>query len=193
MNNKNILFPLFFFLGIHFSYAQEIVEAVSYLAKITYTSKSSFPPTGNIKTHLYVSDKNSQYIHHQEPKLLYTQEGYQLKLSHNQYISNYDFQSKIVEVNRILNDGTPLYFQWKNDLKWEITNEEKMIGNFKVRKAIADDYIGVPDSEIQKEKVYAWFTTDFPVPAGPGHYYGLPGVVLEVEYEKSRHGFEFET
>ena len=42
---------------------------------------------------------------------------------------------------------------------------------------------------IYKGKVIAWFTTDIPIPTGPQRYYGLPGLIVELYYERTREGY----
>jgi len=78
--------------------------------------------------------------------------------------------------------------RWKNDLAWEITDEEKEIAGYKVRKAVAASY-GDKKDPFYTEKVTAWFTTDVPIPTGPEHYYGLPGLIVELYYDITRKGY----
>lgn len=56
------------------------------------------------------------------------------------------------------------------EINWEITEEQKTIGNFSCIKAFGD----------QEGRTYeAWFTLEIPVPFGPYRLYGLPGLILE--------------
>ena len=42
------------------------------------------------------------------------------------------------------------------------------------------------DIEVPKEtKVTAWYTMQIPVSQGPGEYYGLPGLILEINADKT--------
>lgn len=80
--------------------------------------------------------------------------------------------------------------------EWEMTSETKQIGNYTAYKAIFTDIRerrvisfvsgdGQKDdgeSEIQTDtiKVEAWYTPDIPVSQGPEEYWGLPGLIMEV-------------
>ncbi len=37
------------------------------------------------------------------------------------------------------------------------------------------------EDTIKKQKIVAWFAQDIPVPAGPERYFGLPGLILELD------------
>lgn len=64
-------------------------------------------------------------------------------------------------------------------LNWEITDEHKEIGNVKctVAKAI------LPKNSWRKEdqEVKACYDESLPIPDGPDEYYGLPGLIVEIE------------
>lgn len=83
-------------------------------------------------------------------------------------------------------------------LEWEVSDELKMIGQYTCFKATAKTKQFVmpevpfgrskegekrPEMEemMQETEVTAWFTLDIPVNQGPDKYYGLPGLILEVQ------------
>lgn len=76
---------------------------------------------------------------------------------------------------------------------WEITDEEKMIGEHRVRKATTDSFEFEKGDKWHKGKAIAWFTTDVPIPTGPRRYYGLPGLILELTYDDSKDFFTFKS
>ena len=133
------------------------------ILKATYTCHVILSEKGDFDTVLYADDTPSFYI------------------------SDYNFQTQEVHDNRTL-DKVVLSSQWKNDLVWEITDEEKEIAGYKVRKAITDSY-GDKTELLYTGKAIAWFTTDIPIPTGPERYYGLPGLIVELYYEKTREGY----
>jgi len=72
---------------------------------------------------------------------------------------------------------------------WKIVDQTKQIGNYLCKKAvITKTYKKREVSEdgsfkfVDEEKdMIAWFTMEIPVNQGPSHYYGLPGLILEIE------------
>lgn len=66
-------------------------------------------------------------------------------------------------------EGVPEY-------KWKIHNEIKEVAGYLCMKA--ETYNPVLD-----QKVFAWFTDQIPVNGGPEGYYGLPGMILELDLD----------
>ncbi len=58
---------------------------------------------------------------------------------------------------------------------WQLLDEEKTIGDFKVKKATANSEEG---------KVEAWYTEDIPIQDGPAKFYGLPGLIVTLKVGK---------
>jgi GLPGLI family protein len=74
--------------------------------------------------------------------------------------------------------------------EWELTGESKKIGNYTAQKATYTRIIdsqrfstGMTEMENVKDtiQVVAWFTPEIPVSHGPENYFGLPGLILEVQ------------
>ncbi|MCM4151836.1 GLPGLI family protein [Arenibacter sp. N53] len=84
-------------------------------------------------------------------------------------------------------------------LEWKLGGESKQIGNYTAFKATATKTIKRPnmraifrrggENDENKEEEFtekeieliAWYTPDVPVNQGPGEYWGLPGLILEVK------------
>ena len=73
-----------------------------------------------------------------------------------------------------------LGFIEKLPLKWRVTPERKIIGDFNCLKATATEELFSRKGHTYNKEITAWFTTDVPVSYGPQNYSGLPGLVLEV-------------
>lgn len=90
-------------------------------------------------------------------------------------------------------------FLIKDSLKvydWKLENESKKIGNYTCYKATFEreikqlsfstdkksetDSISDKKEEVKKQTVTAWYTPEIPVNIGPSNYWGLPGLILEV-------------
>lgn len=74
--------------------------------------------------------------------------------------------------------------------EWELSEETKKIGNYTAQKAnftkIVDSKrfsTGMTEMENVKDtlQVTVWFTPEIPVSHGPEYYFGLPGLILEVQ------------
>ncbi len=80
------------------------------------------------------------------------------------------------------------------EINWEMGSETKQIGQYMCFKATAsiptqeltwynfdwDDLTRDENESIPMTNVEAWYTLDIPVSHGPGEFYGLPGLILEV-------------
>jgi len=76
--------------------------------------------------------------------------------------------------------------------EWELTGETKKIGNYTAQKATYSKIVdsqrfstGMTEMENVKDtiSVTAWFSPEIPVSHGPENYFGLPGLILEVQNE----------
>lgn len=65
-------------------------------------------------------------------------------------------------------------------LNWKLQNDFKTIMNYKAQKATA---------EFAGRKWTAWFTTNLPFQDGPYKFFGLPGLILEIEDSTNSHHF----
>jgi GLPGLI family protein len=97
------------------------------------------------------------------------------------YVSNSDFYFDYKN-NHLLeskNDGTILE-QKIQKLSWKITNETKMIDNYKCYRATYSFEYMARDYKMKTRIITAWFAPNLPYPYGPKNYHGLPGLILEL-------------
>ncbi|WP_373515072.1 GLPGLI family protein [Persicitalea sp.] len=58
--------------------------------------------------------------------------------------------------------------------KWKVMNKIKEVAGHLCMLATTED-------TIKKQKIEAWFSHDLPISAGPGQYFGLPGLIMELD------------
>jgi GLPGLI family protein len=104
-------------------------------------------------------------------------------------------QREIVDRSYVVTDSV-------RKLDWKLTGDSKTILNYKAFKATAQRIgtrmqMSMENGEMKRQQVadtvaiIAWFTSDIPVPAGPGTYQGqLPGLILEVEENNGQSVFK---
>ncbi len=72
-------------------------------------------------------------------------------------------------------------------INWQKTDEVKTIGKYVCFKATAQiantNKYDDDDNQAETITVVVWYTLDIPVSQGPGMYWGLPGLILEVQSE----------
>lgn len=71
---------------------------------------------------------------------------------------------------------------------WELQEDYKTIAGYKCQKATCHSYTrktmdlaALGKTEKQIVSITAWFTTAIPVSNGPAQYWGLPGLIMEVQ------------
>lgn len=96
-------------------------------------------------------------------------------------------------------------FLVKDELKpqdWKLEDESKMIGKYLCFKATAVRKVEKMEfaskhkndkkaNEVTKEKeeqtITAWYTSDIPVSHGPDNFWGLPGLIMELNVDKTQY------
>ena len=136
---------------------------------------------------LVVKDGNFWYSRHQEPATIKWDNGYEFYYYKDYKDLYFDNAEKTLTQVFEQSKYPPFYGQWQANMKWDISQETKMIGGYNVQKATTTSLID-STSFLMITKVIAWFTTEIPISAGPEGYYGLPGLIVKLEYE----GYESE-
>ena len=84
-----------------------------------------------------------------------------------------------------------------NEIKWKMSGESKKIGQYTCYKATYEKQVqekvfsfgswnnNKSAGRLKNVEVVAWFTPEIPVSSGPSWYQGLPGLILEVNDDKT--------
>jgi GLPGLI family protein len=84
-----------------------------------------------------------------------------------------DFSKQIVQELHLVNDKKYLVVDSLRAPKWIILNEMKEIAGHTCMNAYCKD-------TLRHQKVIAWYALDIPLAGGPESFFGLPGLILEV-------------
>ena len=171
-----ILYLTLFFLKSSLLYTQELTATYVYEKEnVGYRDEYT----------LHFNNGKSLYEHHHTFSKVTNEEGREFYFPHDFYDWYYDHKSKKVTELKQLQDGALLISNWDGDFQWTIHDETKEINGYTVQKATALSH----NTEGREEQwdlgdVIAWFTTEIPIPSGPERYYGLPGLIVKLEYSK---------
>jgi GLPGLI family protein len=136
--------------------------------KLTWGSQEDGPGT---KMKLTFNDKQSIYTYFSDQGQ--TEDGrYSWRQSDYVIYRNFD-QQKLVENHEMLGK-TFLLEDSLMTYNWRVQNQIKDIAGYVCMKAETFD-------PIKNQKITAWFAQDIPVSAGPERYFGLPGLILELD------------
>jgi GLPGLI family protein len=122
------------------------------------------------------NDSLSQFICDFKKKTLKI-DYYEVEQEAKFYVNN--FYHKTMKSNEVSYfKNKKFYSEWYISHEWIITDELDEFLGYKIQKAFYE-------TNTRNGKVYAWFTTDIPIPSGPFRYNGLPGLILKVLFEKA--------
>lgn len=92
-------------------------------------------------------------------------------------VAHTDLVKGTVVENRVFMGRTFLIEGERPRVEWRLTGEQTEFAGHMVLKALAT---------VDSTDVEAWFTPQIPVPAGPGGYGGLPGLILSLSIDGGR-------
>lgn len=64
---------------------------------------------------------------------------------------------------------------------WTLQDETRQVGKYLCYKAEAVVEVATKGKETRKNKITAWYTPQIPISNGPASYWGLPGLILELD------------
>ena len=86
--------------------------------------------------------------------------------------------------NQLFLISNNLSIKSKHLYEWKLVNETKKIDNYTCYKAIYNDKFLTRKGEEVNRLITAWYTPEISINYGPNGYIGLPGLILELEYDK---------
>lgn len=144
---------------------------------IQLIEKSSFEATLNFnkeKSFFFIDDKKNSSEIKLEEKVSRLLMGYNITYTFLKDSSFYQLIDNVLVHNTLT-------------LNWKIENESKKIDNYICYKAtLIEKYKNRMNEEKQKT-VVAWFCPEIPYSFGPNEYYGLPGLILELEKDENKY------
>lgn len=103
------------------------------------------------------------------------------KLAQIQYVNGEEFWTDS-NLNKMVTKINGQFIEYKlSSPAWKITSETKKIDKYDCYKAqYIHTYTSVSGKLINRE-ITAWFAPELPYSFGPGKYFGLPGLILELD------------
>jgi GLPGLI family protein len=139
---------------------------------------------------LKFNELGSVYIKNQIQREFKTPEGYTVILGkdfYKWYLTKGN--SEVIEQQELPN-GKLGYAKYNpKPISWEILDETKTVLSYTVQKAIAKNHHWRSASMMDTKEAIAWFAKDLPVSNGPDRFWGLPGLILELQFLDSNHLF----
>ena len=118
---------------------------------------------------LYITNNKSVYKEKEE------EDGSGYSWRKAPYLVIRDYGEKTIHDQVDLLEKTYVIEEDAPRIKWKILNEIKEVAGYICMKAETIDPVG-------NKVVHAWFTDKIPVFGGPEGYYGLPGMILALEF-----------
>lgn len=122
-------------------------------------------------------DKNS----HDKLNMMYSR----LAKLHTAFNTNVFVNYAKTTIDFTINLAGKDYYVHKDEFynfSWDIKNKTKVIFGLEAKKAVGKYYDIIRDKEFE---IIAWFIPSIPIPAGPDIYFGLPGLVGEIQLRKA--------
>lgn len=98
-------------------------------------------------------------------------------LTSSDFLTSQNLLNNTITIITPINEKTYLINDTLNAPGWLIQNDIREIAGHICMSAITFD-------SLRKQNVKAWFAMDIPLSIGPDRWYGLPGVILEIDLNK---------
>ena len=184
-----ILSFLLFFLSASLIKAQSIEGTIRYvrtsnwakqMAATSYISKQQKEKiaymSGNrsewkMYTYLYIKDEETKYNDPFE-SVEHNDDGYSWRKEKYMIFRNYEKNT----IRDIIDQSGKTYLVEDSltTFNWKVLNDMKEVAGRLCMNAMMED-------SLREQKIVAWFALDMPLSGGPERFYGLPGLILEID------------
>lgn len=129
-------------------------------------------------------DQEVEYIEVTQASQRTSPEGYEFKIPYSYLLWRTSLRdSMATEIRSIDHKGRKnISCTYPSGIKWQILGEEKVVGSTTLLKATTE---ALPRASLHQGTATAWFDPAIPFPAGPGRYWGLPGLIVELTFSET--------
>lgn len=122
---------------------------------------------------LYFSPTESKYVESEEKAEPEDEDGYSWRK--DAFYLKRNFENNTLHDVMTITGKTYIIEDSLRSQGWKILNDMKEVAGHICMNAVWDD-------TIKMQRIIAWFALDIPIPAGPERLCGLPGLILEADY-----------
>lgn len=195
MKNLILFLKIFIFTNIAFSQNNQSIE-VKYLAILEPFDKEMIEKTNNSlfeKINNSLLDKKYRLIV-MKNGFSFRQEDQNMLLDENQkLIANLVDAAFSIQEFYYDKENNLLFSPFNNinviiehNYDWILSNDSKLINNFLCYKSTCEVNYLNKHGNISVKKITAWYAPEINYNYGPNGYMGLPGMILEVEVDKTK-------
>jgi GLPGLI family protein len=98
-------------------------------------------------------------------------------------VNSFFYENKRGQLFSIIDN---LNIKSNSNYDWKLLSETKKIDNYNCYKAIWNKKFYTKKGEEVNQLVTAWYSPEINLNYGPNGYMGLPGLILELEYDKTK-------
>mgnify|MGYP003609672113 CR=1 FL=1 len=128
---------------------------------------------------------NEGFLFEEEKSLQNNEKESQIsKISNIVFSVNTFFYEK--KRNQLFSVFNNLSIKANHNYDWDLLAETKMIDNYNCYKAICNKKFYTRKGEEVNQLITAWYSPEINLNYGPNGYMGLPGLILELEFDKKK-------
>ena len=187
---NNIFLILFFFYSNLFSQLKtiqveyQVIDIIKQYKKTIKNSKRGdfmVDKAMKQKFNLYFNDNLSGFLFAKNSYKDDSEKRIDLLIRYSFTYGNNYFLNKIKNKSYTQNHEGILIEDEIKTLNWKITKDSKKIDIYTCYRAILEIKYTARDNNVKTKIITAWFAPQLPYSYGPLEYYGLPGLIIELQ------------